>query len=162
MNLLFTIMTSLSIAFLWLNHPLRIGGILICQTIIIAIISGIIIRTFLFSYIIIIIILRGALVLFIYIASVASNEKFQTPIILIITFIIINILIPTIIDNLNYLEGRCNYLLVKPETLSLIKLFNSATIYITIIIIIYLLLTIIVVSNIASVTEGPLRIKRYE
>nr|QCI09193.1 NADH dehydrogenase subunit 6 [Geotomus sp. FS-2019] len=159
MTLLFTMMTSLSIAFLWLNHPLSMGGILICQTIVISMISGMMLKTFLFSYIIMIIMLSGALVLFIYMASVASNEKFQTPIMLIITFIIINMFIPIVMNNMDYLEGSCNYLLVKPEILSLIKLFNSATMYITMMMIMYLLLTMIVVSNIASVTEGPLRIK---
>lgn len=157
----YSIITTLSIIFLWLKHPIRIGLILILQTINIAIITGIILSNFFFSYIIIIIILRGALVLFIYIARIASNEKFYTPIkIIIVYFIIIRIIMYLSKDiDIIYYPKNTN---IKYDIITLIKLFNSSSAYITIIIIIYLLLTIIIVSYIANRQEGPLRIKIYE
>lgn len=72
-----SLIINIALILIILNHPLSIGLILILQTLITAILIGYIINSFLFSYIIIIIILRGALVLFIYIARIASNEKFN-------------------------------------------------------------------------------------
>lgn len=161
MNLIISFIIVISLIILTLNHPLRIGLILIIQTLITSIIVGYFIRSFLFAYIIIIIILRGALVLFIYIARIARNEKFRISsrllIIRLITFI--TVLTYLFLINKNYpLHNTLN-----SEEIRLIKIFNSSTSKITLIIIIYLLLTIIVVSNIARVNEGPLRIKtNYE
>nr|YP_002735028.1 NADH dehydrogenase subunit 6 [Macroscytus gibbulus]ABZ02044.1 NADH dehydrogenase subunit 6 [Macroscytus gibbulus] len=162
MSLLFMILASLSISFMWLKHPLSMGCILICQTLVIAILSGMMLGSFLFSYIITIIMLSGALVLFIYMASVASNEKFQTPVKLISVFLISMITISMMEENLNYLQGSMSDATILPETMSLMKLFNNLSAYITIMMIMYLLLTMIVITNISSVTEGPLRTKIYE
>nr|YP_010222586.1 NADH dehydrogenase subunit 6 [Macroscytus subaeneus]UCC46036.1 NADH dehydrogenase subunit 6 [Macroscytus subaeneus] len=162
MSLLFTILASLSISFMWLKHPLSMGFILICQTLVISIMTGMMLGSFLFSYIIMIIMLSGALVLFIYMASVASNEKFQTPVKLISIFLISMIMISMMEENLDHLQGSTSDATIYSETMSLIKLFNNMSAYITIMMIIYLLLTMIVVTNISSVTEGPLRAKSYE
>nr|YP_010222495.1 NADH dehydrogenase subunit 6 [Aethus nigritus]UCC45906.1 NADH dehydrogenase subunit 6 [Aethus nigritus] len=159
MNILFTLLTSTSIMFLWLNHPLSMGCILICQTLIIAMITGMMISTFLFSYIIVIIMLSGALVLFIYMASVASNEKFQTPVKMITVMPVIIMISYLLSKDLTFLQGESDATISYNDTLSLIKLFNSLSVYITMMMIIYLLLAMIIVSNIASVTEGPLRTK---
>lgn len=140
---------------------MSIGLILIIQTIITASLIGYILNSFLFSYIIIIIILRGALVLFIYIARIARNEKFKLSINNSFIILIRLIILITYI----YLNNKIfiiNHLGINDE-LRLIKIFNTKTAQITITIIIYLLLTIIAVSNIAKTTEGPLRIKsKYE
>nr|YP_010710194.1 NADH dehydrogenase subunit 6 [Macroscytus japonensis]WCS41494.1 NADH dehydrogenase subunit 6 [Macroscytus japonensis] len=162
MSLMFMVLASLSITFMWLKHPLSMGFILICQTLVISIISGMLLGSFLFSYIIMIIMLSGALVLFIYMASVASNEKFQTPVKLISIFLISMLVISTMEENLNNLQGSMSDATILPETMSLMKLFNNMSAYITIMMIMYLLLTMIVVTNISSITEGPLRIKMYE
>nr|YP_009643373.1 NADH dehydrogenase subunit 6 [Adrisa magna]AMR75004.1 NADH dehydrogenase subunit 6 [Adrisa magna] len=153
------IMISLAITFLWLKHPLSMGLILICQTFIVAMLTGMMLSSFLFSYIIVIIMLSGALVLFIYMASVASNEKFQTPIKLIILYMLINTIMPFLMDKSDHLEHKMNLVNMKPEILSLMQLFNSTSAYITMMMILYLLLTMIIVSNIASVKGGPLRMK---
>nr|YP_009654690.1 NADH dehydrogenase subunit 6 [Scoparipes salvazai]QCI09219.1 NADH dehydrogenase subunit 6 [Scoparipes salvazai] len=162
MMTLLTLMTSLSIMFLWLNHPLSMGLVLICQTLIIAMITGMKLSSFLMSYIIIIIILSGALVLFIYMASIASNEKFQTPIKMIILFLIINGIVLGASEFFNMKSYSMLALQIKPEQLFMIKLFSTTTAYITSMMILYLFLTMIAVSNIASVYEGPLRMKSYE
>nr|YP_009694517.1 NADH dehydrogenase subunit 6 [Eurydema oleracea]QEI26502.1 NADH dehydrogenase subunit 6 [Eurydema oleracea] len=150
-------MITISLILLTLNHPLSMGLILIMQTLVTAIIIGYMMESFLFSYIIIIIMLSGALVLFIYMASVASNEKFNSPINMMIISCSLMIISFTL---LYYLDIKYfNNNLIKNDQISLIKLFNMMTAKMTLMIIIYLLLTMIVVSNIAKVTEGPLRIK---
>nr|AVJ52577.1 NADH dehydrogenase subunit 6 [Homaemus proteus] len=161
-TMLYSTMISLSIMFLWLNHPLSMGFILILQTMMIALAAGMMLSNFFFSYIIVIIMLSGALVLFIYMASVASNEKFKTPITMMILFVMmfgistlsINKLImvnePPFNNNMSY------------SMVTLTKLFNSMSAYLTVMMIFYLLLTMIIVSFIASSSEGPLRMKTYE
>nr|YP_009758649.1 NADH dehydrogenase subunit 6 [Eysarcoris guttigerus]QIN90467.1 NADH dehydrogenase subunit 6 [Eysarcoris guttigerus] len=156
MNLLMSLMVVLSLVLMTLNHPLSMGLILILQTIMTAMIIGYMIESFLFSYIIIIIMLSGALVLFIYMASVASNEKFKLSLKLsllsmmmfMFMYIMISYSNKSILFNNNDIDK-----------VSLIKIFNTMTAQMTLMMIIYLLFTMIVVSNIAKVTEGPLRMK---
>nr|UCC45945.1 NADH dehydrogenase subunit 6 [Chrysocoris stollii] len=161
MMMLYSLMITLSIMFLWMKHPMSMGLILIMQTIIIAIISGMMLSNFFFSYIIMIIMLSGALVLFIYMASVASNEKFKTSINVMVMSIVLMITSMIMTKNINMIEYPQNNNIYTP-IMSLMKLFNSMSMYITMMMILYLLLTMIVVSFIANTQEGPLRMKNYE
>jgi NADH-ubiquinone oxidoreductase chain 6 len=70
-------MLFFNIIFLSANHPLMIGLILLAQTISISLFSGLTLSSFWFSYILILVFLGGILILFIYVASIASNEKFS-------------------------------------------------------------------------------------
>nr|AVJ52596.1 NADH dehydrogenase subunit 6 [Sphyrocoris obliquus] len=162
MIMLYASMTSLAITFLWLSHPLSMGFILILQTLIIAISAGMMLSNFFFSYIIMIIMLSGALVLFIYMASVASNEKFKTPVTMMITFSIAFILSIIIINKLDMMNDYLMNNNISQSMITLTKLFNSMSAYLTIMMIFYLLITMIIVSFIASSSEGPLRMKNYE
>nr|YP_009485705.1 NADH dehydrogenase subunit 6 [Tessaratoma papillosa]AVZ00841.1 NADH dehydrogenase subunit 6 [Tessaratoma papillosa] len=160
MSILYMMMVSLSLLFLWLKHPLSMGFVLICQTIIIAMLTGMSMGSFLLSYIIVIIMMSGALVLFIYMASVASNEKFQTPVMLTFFFLIMNIMIFMSQDEMSKSNSFMNNSMnMKIDEIMLTKLFNTSTAIITMMMIMYLLLSMIVVSNIASSAEGPLRVK---
>nr|YP_010374289.1 NADH dehydrogenase subunit 6 [Tholosanus proximus]QVD38911.1 NADH dehydrogenase subunit 6 [Tholosanus proximus] len=155
--MLMMLMITMSLILMSLNHPLSMGLILIMQTLITAMVIGFLMESFFFSYIIIIIMLSGALVLFIYMASVASNEKFDFPYktsMMIFMFMIISFLYISYY-NINYLTNSVK----MNEFMSLIKIFNTLTAQLTLMMIIYLLFTMIAVSNIAKVTEGPLRMK---
>lgn len=156
----------MSITFIFINHPLSIGLILLIQTTIIAIITGLISHTLWFSYILFIIIIGGILVLFIYITRVASNEKFIfsnklsltiTSIIFVrITFLLLDQFIlyenTTTIDITNY-TNNINF------SLSIRKYFNFPLNSWIITLIVYLLLTLIAVVKITNITYGPLRQK---
>nr|YP_011002212.1 NADH dehydrogenase subunit 6 [Cazira verrucosa]WPO01460.1 NADH dehydrogenase subunit 6 [Cazira verrucosa] len=154
MNFLLSFMFLISLILLTLNHPLSMGLILILQTIITAMLIGYMLKSFFFSYIITIIILSGALVLFIYMASVASNEKFKYNIkfnaIFLMTLIMMSILLNS---NYEYLIDS----IPNNDNINYIKIFNMITAQLTMIMIIYLLFTMIVVSNIAKINKGPLR-----
>nr|YP_009157879.1 NADH dehydrogenase subunit 6 [Eurydema gebleri]AKE36785.1 NADH dehydrogenase subunit 6 [Eurydema gebleri] len=155
--MMLSFMITISLILLTLNHPLSMGLILIMQTLITSIIIGYMMESFLFSYIVIIIMLSGALVLFIYMASIASNEKFNSPVIM---MMISSALMMISFILLYYLDIKYfNNNLISNDQISLIKIFNMMTAKMTLMMIIYLLLTMIVVSNIAKVTEGPLRMK---
>nr|AVJ52581.1 NADH dehydrogenase subunit 6 [Lamprocoris roylii] len=161
MTVFYSLLITMSVMFLWLKHPMSMGFVLIMQTMIIAIISGMMLNNFFFSYIIVIIMLSGALVLFIYMASMASNEKFKTSINMISLFFMVLMTSTLITKNFQMIEYPQNNNLNNPM-MSLMKLFNSMSIYITMMMILYLLLTMIVVSYIANTQEGPLRMKIYE
>lgn len=153
-NTIILLIMILSILFITIKHPLSIVILIILQTLIIRLIIGIIIKSFWFSYIIIIIIIRGILVLFIYIARIASNEKFEFSIKIIF-------IIPLILTFMLFIKKTQDLPInLNNLNLTLQNLFNFPSIILTIIIIIYLLFSIIVVSKIVNIHEGPLRIKK--
>nr|AEP27640.1 NADH dehydrogenase subunit 6 [Scolytus sp. APV-2011] len=78
-NLLLLSTWSLSLAFLVISHPLALGAILMSQTIIVALTSSIFNMNAWFSYILFLVMIGGMLVMFMYMTSVASNEKFKLP-----------------------------------------------------------------------------------
>nr|URT60185.1 NADH dehydrogenase subunit 6 [Arma chinensis] len=155
--MLMSLMITVSLILLTLNHPLSMGLILILQTLIVASVIGYMLSSFFFSYIIIIIMLSGALVLFIYMASMASNEKFKSPVNMItISFLF---MIMSMVLLYYYNPNNYNNIMCYSDYLSLIKTFNMITAQLTMMMIIYLLFTMIVVSNIAKTNQGPLRMK---
>nr|AVN67453.1 NADH dehydrogenase subunit 6 [Gyna caffrorum] len=150
-----------SVIFTQMNHPLAMGLILLLQTSIIAIITGTMSQAFWFSYILFLIFIGGMLVLFIYITSLASNELFSMSTKL---FILTTILFPITI----WLFYQVNFTLQNNETYTLyvmnsmtnfplIKLYNLPTSIITIMLALYLFLTLIAVVKITNIFKGPLR-----
>lgn len=139
------------------------------QTLLICLTTGLITKSFWFSYILFLVFLGGILVLFIYVTSLASNEIFSISIKLTILSIILLstlFLISIIIDkNLvrnwfinNEIESITNYYSYFSEnSLSLNKLYNFPTNFVTIILINYLLITLIAVVKITKLSKGPLR-----
>nr|AIA77388.1 NADH dehydrogenase subunit 6 [Kleidocerys resedae resedae] len=146
-----TMAMMLSIMFMLSNHPMMMSLIIIMQTINISMMTGMSLGSFWFSYIIMIIMLSGMLVLLIYMASIASNEK-----IIITTKQMITILLMFIINNKieqNEIPS------IKNMNLMLNNMFNSTTNTMIIMMVFYLLMTMIIISKIVNIHEGPLRIK---
>nr|UEE94332.1 NADH dehydrogenase subunit 6 [Cucujus costatus] len=162
-NLLISLMMILIIMFLFLNHPLSFGVILLIQTILIAMISGSISSNFWYSYILFLIMVGGMLVLFIYMTSIASNEKFKFSSKL---FFLMNLTIPIfmlmMMDNF-FLNSPNSKEYMNIEILnfsfSMNKYMNWPTNMIYFIIIIYLFITLIAVVKITNINYGPLRQK---
>nr|YP_009654833.1 NADH dehydrogenase subunit 6 [Mictis tenebrosa]QCI09401.1 NADH dehydrogenase subunit 6 [Mictis tenebrosa] len=159
MTMLFFLMMTLAFVFMWLKHPISMGITIIVQTIIVAMITGLMMGSFWFSYIIVITMLSGMLVLFIYMASTASNEKFYTSMKLIlfsITMITVSVFMQW--QSKNY-DNEFNSMLLnmQTETVSLNSLFNHKFKMITMIMVLYLFFTMITVSSIVNISEGPLR-----
>lgn len=154
---------------IFLTHPLSLGLLILTYTIITCIIIGLIRSNFWFSYILILIIIGGLLILFIYITRTASNEKFKFN--KYIIFIIISLFIITIfINNINlYLinQNINNEILHKIDLirnfyLNLNKFLNYPNSNIFLILVFYLLISIIAVVKITKVKFGPLRQFKYE
>nr|YP_009919161.1 NADH dehydrogenase subunit 6 [Paratriatoma lecticularia]QMP96795.1 NADH dehydrogenase subunit 6 [Paratriatoma lecticularia] len=159
------ISVTASITFLLTKHPLSMGLTLIIQTILVAMMTGLMINMFWFSYILIISMLSGMLVLFIYMASVASNEKFHTTwsmILYMLPLTISSVILFFIVDQL---ETESMWSTMKKNTLgaeqliSLNKLFNLNNMSITLLLVSYLFLTMIAVTYVTNIHEGPLRSK---
>nr|UFZ13952.1 NADH dehydrogenase subunit 6 [Taeniochauliodes attenuatus] len=156
--------------FTQMNHPLAMGLILLIQTILICLISGMMMQTLWFSYILFLIMLGGMLVLFIYMTSLASNEKFSFSInnMLFNMIYIISMLMLIYLMNFNIqfnitsmsnfdMNLYNNMILLQENKLELIKLYNLPTMNLTLMLVNYLFLTLIVTVNITNINYGPLR-----
>nr|AVN67935.1 NADH dehydrogenase subunit 6 [Parcoblatta fulvescens] len=161
--MLMSLSMLLSVYFTQMNHPLAMGLILLMQTIMISIISGMLSQSFWFSYVLFLIFLGGMLILFIYVTSLASNELFflstkmmmlSIPIIIMMSSIIMIMSKNMIIQN----QETLNFLMMNNSLLnSIMKLYNQSTGIITILLASYLFLTLIVVVKIINIFKGPLR-----
>nr|YP_010049520.1 NADH dehydrogenase subunit 6 [Mirocaris indica]QPL15855.1 NADH dehydrogenase subunit 6 [Mirocaris indica] len=170
MSLLFLmsmITIALSLSFARMLHPLAMGLTLLFQTVVICITSGLSTKSMWFSYILFLIFLGAMLVLFIYVASLASNEAFT----LSLTLISISLLTiflgslfwlldPLLLSLKTSIESSfietSQFLFSTQSILSTI--YNPTSANLTLFIILYLLLTLIVVVKITSTFFGPLRL----
>nr|YP_010835999.1 NADH dehydrogenase subunit 6 [Rhabdiopteryx christinae]WGC89518.1 NADH dehydrogenase subunit 6 [Rhabdiopteryx christinae] len=160
---------ALSFVFTQMNHPLAMGMMLLLQTLVICLLTGFMTQSFWFSYILFLVFLGGLLVLFIYVTSLASNEMFSmsTKLLLcVLTPVIGTILFCLIVDPTYWSTALLNSDMSTINTLndyieesapSLMKLYNQPTGYITLMLVLYLFLTLIAVVKITSVFSGPLR-----
>lgn len=158
---------TLSLIFIFINHPLSLGCILLAQTILIALISGYFYLNFWYSYILFLIIIGGILVIFIYITRIASNEKFKLPKNILLFFLLgIAIIIATFLfidpffsNNITLSFNQINRSQEILINYSANKLFNYPNIQFIIFLIIYLLITLIAIVKIVGKNYGTLRQK---
>nr|ADW41387.1 NADH dehydrogenase subunit 6 [Drosophila flavomontana] len=168
--ILYSMIFLTSIIFMNMIHPLAMGLTLLIQTILISLITGLMTKTFWFSYILFLIFLGGMLVLFIYVTSLASNEMFNLSIkltLISITLFLMFLILTLIVDKNstsfflmnNEMEMiSSSYSYFMENSLALNKLYNFPTNLITILLMNYLLITLIVIVKITKMFKGPLRI----
>nr|WOR86761.1 NADH dehydrogenase subunit 6 [Jonas distinctus] len=164
--MMFTLPTilTLSILFTQLTHPLSVGFTLLLQTILISISTGSSTYSFWFSYILFMIFLGGMLVLFIYVASLASNEFFSFSMsyfflslmcLLVISGLLL-VLDPLLTQKLTSIPPSSIF--SHNSTTSIIGwIYSMTSMYFTIFIVLYLLLTLIVIVKVTNLFKGPLR-----
>nr|YP_010508539.1 NADH dehydrogenase subunit 6 [Philophylla fossata]UXG57152.1 NADH dehydrogenase subunit 6 [Philophylla fossata] len=171
MQLMLYISTLISsFIFIQMNHPLAMGLMLLLQTIQICLLTGLMVKTFWFSYILFLIFLGGMLVLFIYVTSLASNEMFSLSMKLMISYFMMFMLLMSMslfLDKsyisifLENYEMMMNYSMksfMTENSLTLYKLYNYPTNLITILLMNYLLITLIAVVKITKFFYGPMRL----
>nr|BDL61461.1 NADH dehydrogenase subunit 6 [Indopinnixa haematosticta] len=158
------LLITLTFIFTQLSHPLAMGLVLLIQTTLISLSVGISTFSFWMSYILFLIFLGGMLVLFIYVASLASNESFYFSI---YNFAFFSVLLVTLIL---FMSVPDKMLLATPSLvsssfsfsmstpLSINWIYNIPFMNFTIFIISYLLLMLIVVVKIINLFKGPLRL----
>nr|AUB29945.1 NADH dehydrogenase subunit 6 [Rinaca jonasii] len=154
-----------------LNHPLSMGLMILIQTLLICLLSGMLIKTYWFSYILFLTFLGGLLVLFIYVSSIASNEIFSFNLktkmfILLIIFFMFNLMIlfynnlkwMNLINNNSEMLNFSNLIMFFNENkINLNKLYNNQTSFLTYLLIIYLFITLVAMVKITNIFYGPLR-----
>lgn len=159
------IIIIISFIFLFLNHPLTFGIIILIQTILIRLFTGSLTFNFWFSYILFLIIIGGILILFIYITRIASNEKFKFsyPVLFIIFRLILTIIILIFINDYYFNDLNLNIInlinqnQIRFTQLSLTKFTNWPNYLIIYTVILYLLITLIIVVKVTKLQYGPLR-----
>nr|YP_009253822.1 NADH dehydrogenase subunit 6 [Helice tientsinensis]YP_009346402.1 NADH dehydrogenase subunit 6 [Helice latimera]ALK01308.1 NADH dehydrogenase subunit 6 [Helice tientsinensis]AOR53779.1 NADH dehydrogenase subunit 6 [Helice latimera] len=155
-----------SLLFTQLSHPLAMGLLLFIQTILISLTVGIYNFSFWFSYILFLVFLGGMLVLFIYVASLASNESFSfslTTFLFSISLVSLFMFVLLFLDPLiispnssSLSTSSLKYYLSTPMIINWI--YNTPSMIFTIFIVSYLLLMLIVVVKIVNLFKGPLRL----
>nr|QHD19749.1 NADH dehydrogenase subunit 6 [Epilachna admirabilis] len=167
MFLLMFILTSSIIIFL--NHPLSMGFLILIQSIIMSMSLGSLTFNYWYSYILMLIMIGGLLILFIYMTSIASNEKFKFNFIIFFMSMIIfstmmfSIKDPLILNNFHLKNDLIlNYNNTYNFNLSMSKFYNIPYLKIMLITIIYLLITMIASVKICKINMGPLRQMFYE
>nr|QRZ60672.1 NADH dehydrogenase subunit 6 [Prosthiochaeta sp. CAU WL-2019511] len=164
-------MTTLvfGLIFIQMNHPLAMGLMLLLQTLMVCLMTGLINKSFWFAYILFLVFLGGMLVLFIYVTSLASNEMFsmsmKTTTTAISVFLILMIM-SLFIDKPSMASFYMNHEMepifnlsyyLKENTLNLKSLYNYPNNIITTMLMNYLLVTLIAVVKITKMFYGPLR-----
>nr|YP_011036690.1 NADH dehydrogenase subunit 6 [Xestocephalus biprocessus]WRK21294.1 NADH dehydrogenase subunit 6 [Xestocephalus biprocessus] len=142
-----------------IKNPLSMGFTLIMQTMLMVILMNKMSKTAWFSMLTFLMMIGGLLILFTYMSSIASNEKMKTS----VNITLMMLMMLTIMDEMmieNQMEEKQEMMkMLTTEKMSMIKLFNTKSMTITILMILYLLLSMISVSKIINHHEGPLRTK---
>nr|YP_009128694.1 NADH dehydrogenase subunit 6 [Lyreidus brevifrons]AJR19299.1 NADH dehydrogenase subunit 6 [Lyreidus brevifrons] len=159
----------MSFFFTRMNHPLSLGLSLLFQTTLVCLTSGIMTHSFWFSYILFLIFLGGMLVLFIYVASLASNEPFMFSLSNFVLFFIFSIFLsfcfviytdPLSAPVINLISSSSVSLQHFSIPYTIMWIYNNPSMLFTLFIILYLLLTLIVVVKITNLFKGPLRLMK--
>nr|QDP18064.1 NADH dehydrogenase subunit 6 [Phymateus morbillosus] len=169
MKMLITaILNSMNINFIKFNHPMSMMLIIIIQTILMSLLIGNLMESFWLSYILVLTFLGGMMVLFIYITSIASNELFNlNPINMLINtltmmtlFLLIMIIeyftMNDIFKNMDTNKMKLT-VDVQDMSFSLSKLYNFPSFTVTLMMMLYLFLTLLAVVKITNINQGPMR-----
>nr|WHM51586.1 NADH dehydrogenase subunit 6 [Dolichorhinotermes tenebrosus] len=159
MSKLITTSMITSIMFTQAKHPMAMGLILLIQTTLTCLISGIMHKSFWFSYILFMIMIGGMLVLFMYMTSIASNEMFlPANKMMMTTAILLPLLSMLMINPTNNKEMMNHNTIAEDEViLTAAPMYEQTTGTLTTMLALYMLLTLIVVVKMININWGPLR-----
>nr|AZZ89164.1 NADH dehydrogenase subunit 6 [Betatropis formosana] len=147
-----------------MKHPISMGFMLMTQTTLMCIYTSTIMSTSWFGFILFITMIGGMMIMFMYMSSIDSNNKFSilnktTTTTLMTIFMIMstmNLLDLTMEETTKLMENK--FMMTNNEEMkSTSKFFMNLKYNCTIMIMMILLLTMISVTNISSTFEGPLK-----
>ena len=156
------LLLALILTFPLISHPLSMGLNLLISTVVIAGIIGLCFTNFWMSYTLLLILSGGLLVIFIYVALLASNELFSSNVSYIIATLVLCLRPFLFTLYKRDIEGRAQdsfvYGTSSSELSDWISKFYSSELYqFTIFLVCYLFLTLIVVVYNTKVDNSPLR-----
>nr|QAY82052.1 NADH dehydrogenase subunit 6 [Acrocrypta assamensis] len=149
-----------ALLFLILKHPLTCGLMLLMQTISVTLITGLLNLNYWFSYILFLIMIGGMLILFIYMTSIASNEKFKPSMkIIMISIIYFLMNLSLMFTDSSYWNYKFMLAEMKINSMNniMMKFMHFPHNFMLMLMIIYLLLTLIAVVNITKINQGPVK-----
>nr|AXS65377.1 NADH dehydrogenase subunit 6 [Bostrichoidea sp. 9 KM-2017] len=149
-----TLILIVPIMMIMTTHPLIMVIMLIIMSTLTAMFTGTMNNSYWFSYMLFLVMVGGMLVVFIYMTSVASNEKITfnlKPLFMTLPFM----LLTNEMLHMNNMNVKLNPTLEE----SMIKYINLPTMTIILMMVIYLLITLIATIKITKTIMGPLRQK---
>nr|YP_010582906.1 NADH dehydrogenase subunit 6 [Aguriahana juglandis]UGN61326.1 NADH dehydrogenase subunit 6 [Aguriahana juglandis] len=140
-----------------MNNPMSMGLMLLLQTITVIMFFNKILTSSWFAMITFMMMIGGLLIMFMYMSSIASNEKFKININMIFVMLIM-----LIISDEMLISSQINEKQEITETgnlnFSLTKIYNEKSMMFTVLLVLYLLLTMISVTKMVKHNKGPLRV----
>nr|QVJ97794.1 NADH dehydrogenase subunit 6 [Macrophya dolichogaster] len=166
MKMLLIMIMLNSLMFYSSKTPLFMGLLLLIQTMMITLMSGILSLNFWYSYILFLIMIGSMLILFIYISSLSSNQKFlfnknsiylnlMMMMMILISLYKLNFFLMSNSDTVSLFNIELNNNLNLKMSMN--KLYNIPTNKIMFMLINYLMLTLFIVVKITNINMGPLR-----
>nr|YP_009994719.1 NADH dehydrogenase subunit 6 [Zyginella minuta]QNP08957.1 NADH dehydrogenase subunit 6 [Zyginella minuta] len=150
------IMIVLSSTISFLKNPMSMGLMLLMQTMMMIMLINKLMTTSWFTMMTFLMLIGGLLILFTYMSSIACNEKFKIKInLVLILLIMVMITDEMIIDS--QINEKLNLIFTNNMDMSLSKIYNSKSMMITMLLVLYLLLTMVSVTKIVKHYKGPLR-----
>nr|YP_010987621.1 NADH dehydrogenase subunit 6 [Oxytelus varipennis]WON66040.1 NADH dehydrogenase subunit 6 [Oxytelus varipennis] len=155
------LMMNIVFMFLFSKHPITMGVMLLLQTLLTAMLMNSIIMNSWFSYILLLVMIGGLLILFIYMTSLVSNKKFKfNPMLMFIHLLIMaSSIIIFMMDKFNFYCFSKSYMLMNYQLELNFNKFIMPSYLMMTTLIIYLLIVLIAVVKISSFKSGPLRQK---
>nr|YP_010585949.1 NADH dehydrogenase subunit 6 [Parapsyche difformis]UZZ43685.1 NADH dehydrogenase subunit 6 [Parapsyche difformis] len=160
----FMVMNSLFM--LTFKTPLSLGVFLMMQTLLSCMVINSFLSLYWISYIFYLIMLGGLLILFMYMCSLASNEVFNLNfkywlyflILTMMTYFIIMFMNKLLIINIPTQSFQSQELILINENKFVVnKMYNLYTMNLTMMLIIYLLISLSLVTKLTNSNSGPLR-----
>nr|WRY72471.1 NADH dehydrogenase subunit 6 [Zorka maculata] len=157
MKMMFSkVMIMISSMSIFMNNPMSLGMLLLLQTMSIILLLNEILLSSWFSMVTFMMMIGGLLIMFMYMSSIASNEKFKFNVNLSMIIIIMIILLDEMMFE-NQINDKQEFIYINELNLSLTKIYNSKSFFLTILLVMYLLLTMISVTKMVKHSKGPLR-----
>nr|YP_010952941.1 NADH dehydrogenase subunit 6 [Empoascanara alami]YP_010952980.1 NADH dehydrogenase subunit 6 [Empoascanara hongkongica]WMQ52384.1 NADH dehydrogenase subunit 6 [Empoascanara alami]WMQ52423.1 NADH dehydrogenase subunit 6 [Empoascanara hongkongica] len=150
------IMLIISSAATLMKNPMSLGILLMTQTMMMILLINTILSTSWFAMITFLMMIGGLLIIFMYMSSIASNEKFKIKMNLTLMILILLLMTDDMLIENQPKETQMMELSYDND-LSLIKIYNMKSMMMTIMMVLYLLITMVCVSNIVKHHYGPLR-----
>nr|YP_009743566.1 NADH dehydrogenase subunit 6 [Tituria pyramidata]QIE11353.1 NADH dehydrogenase subunit 6 [Tituria pyramidata] len=148
----------------FMTNPISMGLLLIFYSFLVSFFIGSAMLTSWFCIITILVMVGGLLVIFMYISSISSNEKFKFNLFLFYLFCCLFFFYfdEMVLENQTFDSLEMNGGIDLSESYSMVKLYNNSCKMLTVFMIIYLIFTMIVVSFVVKHFKGPLRSSTYE
>nr|YP_010937780.1 NADH dehydrogenase subunit 6 [Ossuaria sichuanensis]WKW96227.1 NADH dehydrogenase subunit 6 [Ossuaria sichuanensis] len=146
----------------FLKNPMSMGFALMLMTMFLIMFLNLMMTSSWFMMITFLMMIGGLLIIFSYMSSMASNEKFNFKINLIMIMTILLIMI----DEMNFdyqINENEQIFKTSDKQLALIKIFNLKSMSMTLMLVLYLFITMVSVTKIVKHHKGPLRsYNKYE